>query len=60
MTAVDVKDGKILRLKPFHFDWKYKSEDMNPWKVTVRGKTLEPGMKTLLSPLSLAYKQRVY
>ena len=22
VTAVDVKDGKILRLKPFHFDWK--------------------------------------
>ena len=22
-VMVDVKDGKILRIRPFHFDWKY-------------------------------------
>ncbi len=59
-SAVDVQDGRIVRIRPFHFDWKYKPEEMNPWKITVRRKTLEPGMKTLLSPLSLGYKQRVY
>ena len=59
-SAVDVINGRIVRIRPFHFDWKYSPKDMNPWKITVRGNTLEPGMKTLLSPLSIAYKQRVY
>ena len=22
-VQVDVKDGKILRIRPFHFDWRY-------------------------------------
>ena len=22
MTAVDVKNGKLIRIRPFHFDWK--------------------------------------
>ena len=24
---VDVKDGKILRVRPFEFDWKYEREE---------------------------------
>ena len=59
-AAVDVKDGKIVRIRPLHFDSKYKSEDMNPWKIKARGKTFEPGCKTLLPPFTLAYKKRVY
>jgi trimethylamine-N-oxide reductase (cytochrome c) len=59
-AAVDVKDGKIIRIRPLHFDWKYQPEDMNPWKIKARGKVFEPGMKTLLPPFSLAYKKRVY
>jgi trimethylamine-N-oxide reductase (cytochrome c) len=59
-AAVDVKDGKIVRIRPLHFDWKYKPEDMNPWKIKARGKVFEPGMKTLLPPFTLAYKKRVY
>ena len=59
-AAVDVQDGKIVRIRPLHFDWKYKPEDMNPWKIKARGKVFEPGMKTLLPPFSLAYKKRVY
>jgi trimethylamine-N-oxide reductase (cytochrome c) len=60
-SMVDVKDGKIIRIRPMHYDWKYDPQkDMNPWKFEVRGKTFEPSMKTLLPPYSIAYKKRVY
>ncbi|HEX7474442.1 MAG TPA: molybdopterin-dependent oxidoreductase [Dehalococcoidales bacterium] len=60
-SMVDVKDGKIIRIRPMHYDWKYNpKKDMNPWKVEARGKTFEPSMKTLIPPYSLAYKKRVY
>ena len=60
-SMVDVKDGKIIRIRPSHYEWKYDPEkDMNPWKMEVRGKTFEPSMKTLIPPYSIAYKKRVY
>lgn len=60
-SMVDVKNGKIVRIRPMHYDWKYDPEkDMNPWKFKVRGSTFEPSMKTLIPPYSIAYKKRVY
>jgi molybdopterin guanine dinucleotide-containing S/N-oxide reductase-like protein len=59
-AAVDVKDGKIVRLRPFHYDWKYRPEEFQPWKIEARGKSFEPALKSLLDPLALAYKKRVY
>ncbi len=59
-AAVDVKDGKILRIRPLHYDWKYDKKDLNPWKFQRNGKTLEPNWKSLPGPYSLAYKKRVY
>ena len=58
--AVDVKNGKILRIRPLHYDSKYDSAGFNPWKITKNGKTFEPLMKAVPSPFSLAYKKRVY
>src|SRR3990170_3728798 len=60
LTAVDVKDGKIIRLRPLRYDWKYKPSEFRPWKIEARGKVYEPPMKTLPPPLALAYKKRVY
>jgi molybdopterin guanine dinucleotide-containing S/N-oxide reductase-like protein len=57
---VDVKNGKIVRIRPLHYDWKYDREHLNPWKLTRNGKTLEPIMKSLPGTFSLAYKKRVY
>ena len=57
---VDVKDGKILRVRPFRFDWKYDRNQVRTWKLEKNGKTLEPTWKSLPSPFSLAYKKRVY
>ncbi|GAG33934.1 unnamed protein product, partial [marine sediment metagenome] len=57
---VDIKDGKIIRIRPLHFDWKYTPEEFRPWKIEARGQVFEPTTKTLLPPYSLAYKNRVY
>ena len=43
---VDVKNGKIVRLRPLHYDWKYNPEEFNPWKIEARGSSFEPKMKS--------------
>ena len=58
--AVDVKDGKIVRIRPLHYDSKYDSTQFNAWKITKNGKTFEPLMKAAPAPCSLAYKKRTY
>lgn len=59
-AAVDVKDGKILRIRPMHYDDAYDIKDMNPWRIEVNGVVLEPKDKTMPTPLQYAYKKRVY
>ena len=59
-VRVDIKNGKIVRISPLHFDWKYDKKAFNPWKMEARGKVFEPGMKALIAPYSLAYKKRIY
>ena len=59
-SVIDVKDGKIVRIRPLHFDWKYDPNSFNPWKMEARGSTFEPMMKSLIPPYSLGYKKRVY
>src|SRR5512136_2547374 len=58
-AVTDVKNGKIVRIRPLHYDWKYDPKDFNPWKIEARGKVLEPTMKSLIPPFSIAYKKRV-
>ena len=58
--CVDVKDGKIIRIRPLHWDEKYDPKTFNPWKITKNGKTLEPYYKSVPAPWSLAYKKRAY
>ena len=58
--AVDVKDGKVVRIRPLHWDSKYDSAQFNAWKITKNGKTFEPLMKAAPAPWSLAYKKRTY
>ena len=47
---VDVKDGKIVRVRPFHYDWKYDMKSFNPWKFERNGVKLEPLTKTCIGP----------
>jgi molybdopterin guanine dinucleotide-containing S/N-oxide reductase-like protein len=58
--TTDISNGKIVRIRPLHYDWKYDPKEFKPWKIEARGQTFEPGMKTLVSPYGLAYKKRVY
>jgi anaerobic selenocysteine-containing dehydrogenase len=59
-SVADLKNGHIVRIRPLHYDWKYDPKQFNAWKMEARGKSLEPGLKTLIPPYSLAYKKRVY
>ena len=50
-TVADVKDGKVVRIRPLHFDAQDDPEVFNPgkaWKIEARGKTFEPPMKTMV------------
>ena len=58
--AVDVKDGRIVRVRPLHYDSKYTKEEINPWKIQKNGKTFEASLKSMPGPFSLAYKKRAY
>ena len=55
-VAVDVKDNRIIRIRPFHYDWKY---NVKPWSFSARGKMFEASTKALIPPFTLAYKNRV-
>ncbi|MBP1765742.1 MAG: molybdopterin oxidoreductase, partial [Firmicutes bacterium] len=59
-AEVDVKDGKILRIRPLNFTKEYKPEEFNPWQIRARGKVFKASMKSLLPPFSLVYKKRAY
>ena len=59
-SVVDVRDGKIVRVRPLHYDWKYRPEEFNPWQMEARGQVFRPSMKTLVPPISLSYKKRAY
>ena len=48
---MDVKDGKVVRIRPLHWDAKYDPETFNAWKIEKNGKTLEPLMKAVPAPL---------
>lgn len=57
---IDVKDGKMVRIRPLRYDAEYDRSHFKPWKIEARGSVFEPTMKSLIPPLSLAYKKRVY
>ena len=60
VAAVDVKDGKIVRIRPFPYDWKYKPEEFRPWKIKARGKVFEVPLKSTIGPFGLGYKKSIY
>ena len=57
---VDVKDGKVLRIRPARFYDQYTKDEVKPWVMHARAKTFDPGDKTLPPPFSIAYKKRVF
>ena len=59
-SSVDVKDGKVIRIRPLHWDKDYDFQSLNPWKIERNGKKFEPLLKSTPAPWSLAYKKRTY
>jgi molybdopterin guanine dinucleotide-containing S/N-oxide reductase-like protein len=57
---VDLKDGRIIRINPLRYDREYGVDLLKPWKMEARGKSIGPSMKSLIPPLSLAYKNRIF
>ena len=49
-ACVDVKNGKIVRVRPMHFDWKYDRKTFNPWKFERNGKILQSNFKGMPPP----------
>jgi molybdopterin guanine dinucleotide-containing S/N-oxide reductase-like protein len=60
LSEVDVKDGKIVRIRPLHYDKQYDPQSFRPWKIEARGRSFEPCLKSLPGPLSLGYKKRIF
>jgi len=60
LSAVDVKNGKIVRIRPHHWDWKYTEAELKPGKLVARGKTFDFPKKSLQSHYAATYKKRVY
>ena len=63
-TAVDSKDGKIVRIRPLHIDEKYTHEELadSMWELEVDGKKFRPEYKaaptTWRSPTRSAFTPR--
>ncbi len=57
---VDVKDGKVVRIRPLHYDSKYDYESFNPWEMERNGVKFRPLSKSVPPPWGLAYKKRTY
>jgi molybdopterin guanine dinucleotide-containing S/N-oxide reductase-like protein len=60
LVKVDTKNGKIIRIRPFHYDEKYSADEIGQWKVNTRGIVFESKLRTLPNPHVLAYKKRIY
>lgn len=62
LTAVDAKDGKIVRIRPIHYLDTYTEEELEPsmWKIKVGDEVFTPGYKSAPNYFALAYKNRVY
>jgi anaerobic selenocysteine-containing dehydrogenase len=60
ISVVDVKNNRLVRIRPLHYDWRYDKKAFNSWKMEAHGQVFEPGMKTLIPSFEMAYRKRVY
>jgi trimethylamine-N-oxide reductase (cytochrome c) len=61
--AVDVKNGKVVRIRPLHFnETGYTEEELDKsrWYIEARGKRFDITDKTLPPYFAIGYKKRIY
>jgi len=59
-AEIDVKDGKIIRTRPFDYHKHYSPGFVRKWTYKVRGTKFSAAEKSLIPPFALAYKKRAY
>jgi trimethylamine-N-oxide reductase (cytochrome c) len=61
-TAIDSKDGRIVRIRPMRWDYKYTWDELKDsfWEVEKDGKKFSPDLRATPNYFALAYKTRVY
>ena len=60
LACIDVKDGKILRTRPFRYDAEYTEEELKPFTYEKDGKVFKLPMHNLIPPTSAAYKRHAF
>ncbi len=63
VCSIDVKNGKIIRIRPLHWEEEYPKEDLATnymWELNYRGKTIKCPWKSSPCNFQLGYKKRVY
>ncbi len=62
LVRVDCKNGRIVRIRPVHYDWAHTQEELRKirWEVEAKGKKFAPKTKELAAPFAIVYKNRVY
>jgi trimethylamine-N-oxide reductase (cytochrome c) len=61
-VAFDLKNGKIVRIRPIHWDEQYTSNELAPaiWEVEAKGLKFASHEKSEPGYLSWGYKRRIY
>ena len=59
-TVESDKDGKITRIRPYHYEEHNDWDSLNPWKIEARGREFQAPRRTLPASYYLSYKKRVY
>ncbi len=61
-VVVESQDGKIVRIRPLHWDMSYSAEELAPsmWELNVRGVKAKMPMKAFPPYYALAYKKKTY
>jgi molybdopterin guanine dinucleotide-containing S/N-oxide reductase-like protein len=59
-ARVEAKNGKVVRIRPLHYDEQYTAEEIGQWKVEARGKVFQSLLKTIPNPPGITYKKRIY
>ena len=54
------EEGKIIRIRPYHYDEEHDWESLNPWKIEAHGKVFGPPKRSLPACYYLTYKKRIY